>query len=731
MSNHHLSRPERELAVPLTEPVAGGPRDVLSRITRRWWIVAITVGVCLVVALIKAKMSVPLYSTTSRINVEQNGSGLASRGASPLNLYAEAGRIMSTQILIQTLSTPGIRDLPTFAGSESAIDVLRNNLSATVGKEDELIDVSFLSPWAHDSQEITNAVVDAYRLTTSKRTQSRAAELIKQFRESKAQGDKEIDEKSKALIDFQQKYGMLPPSSTRANIVEQRLTSLQDALMVAQLDAINSKSAYEQMAQSVMRDPAKMAAINRVASQSTQAVAVATDPGEIRNELFQLEQRQKEMGQRYLPNHPMMKAIQSQIDQRNAAYFLAVKNRFLAATQHAADLQAAVDAQQRQVLDLRKKELQYSRLQDDLERTRKRTDALDDRIKDIKVEDETTPIEVSVVEAANANDAVIKSRKSLIVFEGLLIGLILGVGLTFLDRRYRSAEEIEKGLGMPILGTVPHTHGKQSDSIRGRKVHLDPTSEIAEAYRSVRTAVYFGLPDSDSKTVLVTSPSEGDGKSTLTSNLGIAMAQAGQRTLIVDADFRRPSQGKIFQVDEAGGLSAVLMGRRPLAQAIQRSGVRGLDVLPAGPAMPNPAEVLNGERFEALLQELTSLYDHVLVDSPPVMPVADARILSAMCDVTVLVLRAEKSSRKAAAHACDGLISVGANLLGTVVNDVPRRKLRYGTFGAYGLQQYGYANANAAPASPGARRTETSGVDDLSVAPPAVQIKTPTRARGA
>jgi capsular exopolysaccharide synthesis family protein len=697
---------------------------VLLLILRRWWIVAIAVGVCLVIALVKASMSVPMYSTTSRIYIEQSGGGASALrgGAGPVNLYTEAERLQSTQILIQALSTPGIRDLPTFAGSDSALDVMRDNLSATVGKEDELINVSFLSPWARDSEQITNAVVDAYRLVTSKQTRSRAAVLLSQIQEQKKQGDQEIDAKSKALLDFQSKYGLLPPSSTRANVVEQRLASLQDALMAAQLEALNAKSAYEQMAQTVMTDPAKMEALNRTAAQGSPALSVTTDQAEIRNELYQLEQKQKELGQRYLPNHPLMKAIQAQIDQRNAAYFLAVKHRFQAATQHAQDLQSAVDAQQRQALELRKKELQYSRLQDDLNSARKHTDALEDQIKDVKVQDDVTPIKVNVVEPANASDAVVKSRKALIIFEGLVIGLILGVGLTFADRRFRSADEIQNGLGLSILGTVPHTHGKQSDSIRGRKVHLDPTSEIAEAYRTVRTAVYFGTPDSDARTILLTSPSEGDGKSTLTSNLGIAMAQAGQRTLIVDADFRRPSQGKIFQVDETGGLSAVLMGRRPLAQAIQRSGVKGLDVLVAGPAMPNPAEVLNGERFEALLQELATMYDHVLVDSPPVMPVADARILSAMCDVTVLVLRAEKSSRKAAEHARDGLISVGANLLGTVVNDVPRRKLRYGAFGAYGLSQYGYATV--------ARNSLPAAQEDLLLEPPTPRIEAMTRSRG-
>jgi capsular exopolysaccharide synthesis family protein len=292
-----------------------------------------------------------------------------------------------------------------------------------------------------------------------------------------------------------------------------------------------------------------------------------------------------------------------------------------------------------------------------------------------------------------------KSRVAITLFEGLLIGLMLGVALTFLDTRFRSADEIRSGVGLAILGAVPHTHGRQSNSIRGRKVHLDPTSEVAEAYRSVRTALYFGATDAETRTLLVTSPSVADGKSTLSANLAIAMAQAGQRTLLIDADFRKPQQHKIFQVDDSLGLSMILAGQNSPSETIQRSGIRELDVLPAGPIPPNPTEILNSETFESLLRDLAGQYDHVLIDAPPVGPVSDARILSAMCDATILVLRAQKSSRKSAAHARDALLSVGGNILGIVVNDVPRRKLRYGTFGLYANAQLGRAKREYARAA--------------------------------
>jgi capsular exopolysaccharide synthesis family protein len=225
---------------------------------------------------------------------------------------------------------------------------------------------------------------------------------------------------------------------------------------------------------------------------------------------------------------------------------------------------------------------------------------------------------------------------------------------------------------------------------RGQKVHLESKSVVAEAYRTIRTAVFFGAPKEDAKAIHITSPAPGDGKSTLASNLAIAMAQAGQRTLVIDADFRKPVQHKIFEIDDNKGLSSVLAGRDTIEQAVRPGVVDNLDIMACGPEVPNPSELLNSDVFNETLKKLTERYDRVIVDSPPVAPVADAQILAAICDITVLVLRAEKSTRRQAQHARDSLLSVGAQLLGAVVNDVAQKRGQYG-YGGYGSYGgYGY-----------------------------------------
>jgi capsular exopolysaccharide synthesis family protein len=280
----------------------------------------------------------------------------------------------------------------------------------------------------------------------------------------------------------------------------------------------------------------------------------------------------------------------------------------------------------------------------------------------------------------------------------LILGLLFGLGIAIirerLDWRLRSAEEISTILATPVLGVVPSMsgNGKKDTGNKGQKVHLEPKSSVAEAYRSIRTAVFFGVPKGQARTILVTSPAPNDGKTTMVSNLAIAMAQAGQKTLIVDADFRKPMQHNIFgfanEVEK--GLSSILSGQISLDNAIRSCPTDGLFLLTSGPEIPNPSELLNSEAFSNLLKELTHRYDRVIIDSPPITSVADSQILAAICDITILVIRAEKSTRKMAQQAKEALAGIGARLLGAVVNDVSPRHSRYGYYSHYNYYGYGY-----------------------------------------
>ncbi|MDO8301899.1 MAG: polysaccharide biosynthesis tyrosine autokinase, partial [Sedimentisphaerales bacterium] len=233
------------------------------------------------------------------------------------------------------------------------------------------------------------------------------------------------------------------------------------------------------------------------------------------------------------------------------------------------------------------------------------------------------------------------------------------------------------------------SQSKKDIVLRGQKVRIESKSNIAEAYRTIRTAIFFGVPKDQAKTIVITSPAPADGKTTLASNLAIAMAQAGQKTLLFDCDFRKPMQHNIFEVENETGLANVFSGFTDLENAILSTQISGLDLLLRGPELPNPSEILNSTMFAKILASLAQRYDRIIVDAPPVAPVADSQILAAICDVTILVLRAEKSTRKLSQYARDSIASVGGHILGIVVNDVVQQKNHYGYYSGYGTGYYG------------------------------------------
>jgi tyrosine-protein kinase Etk/Wzc len=281
---------------------------------------------------------------------------------------------------------------------------------------------------------------------------------------------------------------------------------------------------------------------------------------------------------------------------------------------------------------------------------------------------------------------------------GVILGSMLGFGLAFLrdmlDHRLKSVEEIAETLQLQVLGIIPHLTG-QVDRRRVGQIIVDaPRSQGAEAVRTLRTALHFGFAGSDLRVIAVTSPLPGDGKSTLASNLAIALAQADQKVLLIDGDLRKPTQHTIFEVSAEAGLGSVLAQRSPVDDAIVHTGVPSLDLLPCGPLPSNPVELLNNGYFSEVLESLKGRYDKIVIDAPPVIPVADARVIGAISDATLLVLRAERSTRRMALGARDELARVRAPHVAVVVNDVRQGKgAGYGyDYGGYGQGGYGYGS---------------------------------------
>lgn len=709
-----IARTDRNL---LDEPQGRGPAStaadapgrslpILEILWRRRWTVLLATLACVGLGIAYLVMATPIYTSTSRVYVEQatpqlfTDQGVVTRSETYVNNQAEM--LTSTPILARAIDAVNAGSMKTFANVGGNLVVyLKRKLDVEVGRKDEIITVSFDSPYPMEASELVNAVVDAYVTYQRGQKHSTAAQMLALLQKEKSQDDSQLSAQMAAAVAFKQKNGALSFDTDKGNIVVDKLMQLNEALVQAQVDTVAAKRQYDE-AVAMMKRPNGLRDLVEL-YQSKGWNYEDREYGEMRSQLVQLKLQEKGIENFELSGHPRRSAfhgaiadLESQIAQKEkrlANAYLADLNRTVQAAEAKQDqLQIMVDQQQKVAMELNARATEYAKMVDDIRRTQNECDQLQQRIGEIALTGDTGALNINILDVAHPGERPSKPNKPLVLAAALMMGLVLGGGLgitrELIDHRLRSADEVTTALGLPVLGVVPHMPDKQPITVRGKTVHLEPMSPISEAYRTIRTAVFFSAPAEQTKAILVTSPEAGDGKSTSASNLAIAMAQAGHRTLLLDCDFRKPVQHKIFELDENVGINSVLEGQLRLRDAIQRTPVRLLHVLPCGPIPPNPSEILNGKRFAVVIKALLEFYDKVVIDSPPVNVVTDARILAASADCTLLVLRAEKSTRRLSALARDSLVSVGANLLGAIFNDLAKKKggYYYSGYGSYGYR---------------------------------------------
>ena len=647
-------------------------------------------------------LATPLYTSHAKIRFPhlppRHGDSLIE---TETFLNTEAEVIASTAVLLVALGNPDMEQVDLFQFDPNPIRALKSGLDVSIGRRSDLITISFTGPNRFDAQTVVASVVGAYQAFQSKERQDGLDAMDRERR-------KILDElavRHAELVSFKKEHGQLAFDDNRENPILQRLASLSDALTEAHLAMVNAKTAYEDAAAAVAGDADLQRRLGGLTGTDTRLTVV--NERMLRDELFNLQQRLEQARRHYGSNHPLVGSIQGRIDHLSVAFVGVARDRWQAAERRQAELERSFEALQEQAAGVQAVRAEYDRVRREVTRLERLADEVATRIQAMSVADGTGAGNITVLDSATLPDIPSSPNQQKVMAVALGGGLFVGLGLALLvdwrDQRLRNAADVQSALGVPVLGVVPMMAGGGAPTVRGLKTHLDPTSGIAEAYRAVRTNLSFGLPDS-ARTILVTSPQPADGKSTLVSNLAIAMAQAGRRTLILDANCRLPVQHKIFALPAGAGFTGIMAGRATMDQAILPSGVENLDLLPCGNAVPNPTEILNSQAFSDLLGDLAARYDYLLIDSPSLATAADARIASAWCDATLLVLHGERCERRLAQVMRDGLVAVGANLTGVIVNAVDPASRKHGF------------HAEFAPAA-----ADVSGSQDIPAAQPYVE----------
>jgi len=605
----------------------------------------------------------------------------------------------------------------------------QDRLSVEPVRRSRLVQVSFESEDPRLAADVMNALASNYvqeNLETRWEATQKASEwLSQQLQNLKAKLEKSEDE----LQNYAQSHGLLFLETEKGdteNIVDQRLRELQEEMTKAQGDRYEKESLYR--------------------------LVLAGDysalPGVVDNKLMQdltlqlanLERQKAELTLVFSDTYPRVKETQSQIDrieqmltQERKRAAEKISNDYLAAVRRESLFSQAFEDQRKQANLVAERSVQYNILKREVDSNKQLYEGLLQRLKEAGVSAGLKASNIRIVDAAVPPTKPVKPRILLNMTLALSLGLSFGIGMAFLqehlDNTLKTAEDVERFLRVPALAFIPsrdslHHHAKRlygqaeqgalktngnghslplEKNLANVWVRIDagygtPHSALSEVFGGLRTSVLLSKAGKPPRSLTFVSAHPSEGKTTVASNLAISLAQLGKRVLLIDGDMRRPCIHKMFDIQSSStGLVGYLTGQEHWTGLVQHTGISDLDCLPCGPIPPNPSELLSSERMPALIREALNEYQFVLVDAPPLLNVADGRILATMVEGAILVVKGGATRRELVQRARLYVRDVGAHLIGVVLNNVDLRTdgyydsyYRY----SYGTGENGHAQRN-------------------------------------
>ncbi len=611
---------------------------------------------------------------------------------------------------------------PSEARKESLVSAFLSRLkvSPLKGGKTYIMAVSFEAHNPKLTAKVVNTLVEEY-ISFDLEKRIEATKVGKKYLEKQiARVQAGLEEAEEKLNEFAKKNDIVFLSQLGKgegqggeDIATTRLSQLTDELIKAEAHRIQLESLYRQS----LKNPDSLPQVMNSSLVSS-----------LKDRLAQLETRHANLSSTFTPEYPEMKrlgeeiaSVKSQIAREKKRVIASIKTDYLTALKREEMIRSALDKQKKKTSELRQKAIDYNILKREVETNRHIYELLLQRSKEMDVEASVRSTSIRPIDRASIPLFPYKPRKGLNLLLSLIVGLMAGVFLAFfleyLDNTIKTPDEVERLLRLPVLGVVPTITLRKRKKEEGEGKPLidlyavnSPKSPAAEAFRMVRTSLMLAAAEHPPKAVLVTSPQVGGGKSFVSLNLALAYAQMESRVVLLDCDLRRARLHRVLDVKANPGLSNFLAGRVDLTQVIHRidgklgDGV-GIDFIPAGTVPPNPVELLNSKAFYHLLEGLREKYDHIVMDSSPLVGFADALVLSRLVDGAVLILRNQQTPKPAAKYARDMLYQVGGNILGVVVNDVKveRGSYYYGKYSGYYYHSYysKYYGCDSTPELPG------------------------------
>jgi len=569
---------------------------------------------------------------------------------------------------------------------EMLITRLVNDLTVKGGEKSEIINIKYQSPDPELAAEVVNAVADSYvafglnsRLSSARKTTSWLNDQITELK-------RKLEESEAALEAYQKTTGMVDTES-RQQLVGAKLASLTAEQIKAQTARSEAEIRYNQVRK-----------IEKEGGGFDSLISVLNSPLvlNLNAKYSEMKRRVSELSERYGEKHPKMIAARADLKQADKALQSAIKKvvgsirkEYEVARDKERKINAMIARQKREIGDIRGKGFALAKLEREVENNRQLYETFLARFKEEDVAGDYDISNVRIIDRAIVPMAPVKPNKMRIALISVVLGLMLGIAFAVirerLDNTFKTLENLENRLGLPVLGLTPLLKKLKKGELAERHVSTAPRSPFAEAINHIRTGILFSNIDRPPKVILVTSASASEGKTTLASNLALAFSNLG-RTLIIEADLRKPRFGGIFPKEHKHGLTNLVSGQEDLKSCVRQDAAnKNLFIIGAGTLPPNPLEFLSSDSFKKVIEALRERYDHIVIDAPPVLPVSDAIIVSRLVDGVLLAVRTEFTTHQMAVDAYRRLKAAHIQPLGSVLTMADAARMAH-----YGNHYYHY-----------------------------------------
>jgi len=746
------NQPPVEEKEPLTE-ITNAIRVFMGVLEKRKWFAAGVLIATVGVSLLLTARQTPIYQASATVLIDRRSPAILNRVQEVIELgtsdYWSIKEYIETQVEIlksRRLAKRVVDKLTLglderFFGLDRAnppltedakrkvmadvdpVSLLISKIGVLPREESQLVVVTVEDPDPHMAQELANTLVTEYQEENLEYKKRVVTDALVELRNMMVRLKTEKEEAEAQVLEFERRYAMGSLGS-RKEIVRDRLKLLHENYVKAGIDrtSIETSQTRAELTARVL-DLEAMLAQKDLSRVPHPVLVESGHVASLKRLLVEVEGSLTELESKYLSKHKGLQAAQSQrrqtreAIQRESRLLLEAElmKLNLKLTEENDKLKRAItfeDELRHNLEQAREEEAALVKLELDYQPLVKKRTELEGYFEEVNRRYTETNLgaqvetnNVRIQDTAALPTTPVRPNRKVNLLIGLVLGLLLGIGTAFLveslDNTLKTREDIETMPDIEFFGLIPavaeieQPEGEGPHNRPELVAQHEPKSSTAEHFRTVKTNLFFSRGAQRPRIVLVTSPGAKEGKTTVAANLAAVAAAAGTRCVLVDTDMRRPRVHRLMGMPRRPGVTEFFVGSQPIEGFVRPSGIEGLDVLTCGSISPNPVEILESAKFKAMTKRLTELYDVVFFDSPPLLAVADAKIVCSLVDCAVLVVRAGRTTKDALREARRMLYPVIAQPVGVILNcfDVEKHSYRYYYYRSrkYGYYNYAYA----------------------------------------